>query len=129
MRLLVVPDVADERGRYIAFVPAVVIAAYLGGLWPGLLATLLSVGALDYFFIEPRYSFWIQGSVDDWVGLTFFVLVGAVISGLSEALHRSRRRIMASERRYAVTLSSIGDAVVATDNQARVTFLNRSRSR
>src|SRR5215831_17868429 len=65
MRLFVVPDVADERGRYIAFVPAVVIAAYLGGLWPGLLATLLSVGALDYFFIEPRYSFWIQGSVDD----------------------------------------------------------------
>jgi K+-sensing histidine kinase KdpD len=89
-----------------------------------LLATLLSVGALDYFFIEPRYSFWIQTTVDDWMGLGFFALVGAVISGLSEALHRSRRRIVASERRYAVTLSSIGDAVLATDNHARVTFLN-----
>ena len=31
---------------------------------------------------------------------------------------------MADERRYAVTLSSIGDAVIATDDQARVTFLN-----
>ena len=29
-----------------------------------------------------------------------------------------------SERRYAVTLASIGDAVIATDDQARVTFLN-----
>src|SRR5262249_39847995 len=28
------------------------------------------------------------------------------------------------ERRYAVILSSIGDAVIATDNQARVTFVN-----
>src|SRR5262249_16869006 len=46
------------------------------------------------------------------------------ISGLMEALHRSRRRTAASERRYAVTLASIGDAVIATDIQARVTFLN-----
>ena len=52
------------------------------------------------------------------------MLVGTFISGLSELLHRSRRRIEANERRYTVTLSSIGDAVIATDNQARVTFLN-----
>ncbi len=32
--------------------------------------------------------------------------------------------LRASERRYAVTLASIGDAVIATDNQGRVTFLN-----
>jgi PAS domain S-box-containing protein len=124
VRLLLGPKVMDERALYISFVPAVMIAAYLGGWWPGLLATLLSVGAIDYFFIEPRYTFWIQTTVDDWIGLSFFVLVGAVISGLSESLHRSRRHIAASERRYAVTLSSIGDAVIATDNQARVTFLN-----
>src|SRR5262249_47231052 len=43
---------------------------------------------------------------------------------LSELLHRSHRRAAASERRYAVTLASIGDAVIATDTQARVTFLN-----
>ena len=45
-------------------------------------------------------------------------------SVLSESLHRSGRRIAASERRYAVTLASIGDAVIAADTQARVTFLN-----
>jgi PAS domain S-box-containing protein len=56
--------------------------------------------------------------------VTLFVLVGTVISWLSESLHRSRGRIAASERRYAVTLASIGDAVIATDTQARVTFLN-----
>jgi PAS domain S-box-containing protein len=124
MRWIIVQYGPSERALYISFVPAVMIAAYLGGLWPGLLATLLSVGVLDYFFIDPRGSFFIQTNAEDWSGLITFVLVGTIISGLSEFLHRSRRRIAASERRYAVTLSSIGDAVMATDDQSRVTFLN-----
>ena len=38
--------------------------------------------------------------------------------------HTAERKLRESERRYAVTLASIGDAVIATDDQARVTFLN-----
>ncbi len=38
--------------------------------------------------------------------------------------HTAERKLRESERRYAVTLESIGDAVIATDNQSRVTFLN-----
>ena len=38
--------------------------------------------------------------------------------------HAAERRLRDSERRYAVTLSSIGDAVIATDEQVRVTFMN-----
>ena len=38
--------------------------------------------------------------------------------------HRAERRLRESERRYATTLSSIGDGVIATDTEARVTFLN-----
>ena len=34
------------------------------------------------------------------------------------------RKLRASERRYAVTLSSIGDAVIATDENLKVTFMN-----
>jgi PAS domain S-box-containing protein len=38
--------------------------------------------------------------------------------------HQAERKLRESERRYAVTLSSIGDAVIATDERGRVTFLN-----
>ncbi len=38
--------------------------------------------------------------------------------------HAAERKLRESERRYAVTLSSIGDAVIATDDQACVTFMN-----
>jgi two-component system cell cycle sensor histidine kinase/response regulator CckA len=38
--------------------------------------------------------------------------------------HAAERRLADSERRYATTLSSIGEAVVATDQTGRITFLN-----
>jgi two-component system cell cycle sensor histidine kinase/response regulator CckA len=45
---------------------------------------------------------------------------------LSLALHRCRleRELRASEQRFLTTLSSIGDAVIATDVHGRVTFVN-----
>lgn len=45
---------------------------------------------------------------------------------LSLALHRVRleRDLRASEQRFLTTLSSIGDAVIATDVEGRVTFVN-----
>ena len=123
VRVYLLNPVMDVRALYITFCPAVLIAAYFGGFWPGLLATILSAVSVDYLFVEPRYSFWID-TTHDALALTFFVLVGLFISALSESLHRSQPRIVANERRYSVTLSSIGDAVIATDTQARVTFLN-----
>jgi PAS domain S-box-containing protein len=38
--------------------------------------------------------------------------------------HAADQRLRQSERRYAITLSSIGDAVIATDEQGRVAFMN-----
>lgn len=38
--------------------------------------------------------------------------------------YAAERKLRESERRYATTLSSIGDAVIATDPNGRVTFMN-----
>lgn len=38
--------------------------------------------------------------------------------------HGAERRLRESEQRYAVTLSSIGDAVIATDRDSRISFIN-----
>src|SRR5258705_13099547 len=46
--------VLGDRSLYAIFFPAVMIAAYLGGFGPGLLATLLSALAVMYFFLEPH---------------------------------------------------------------------------
>src|SRR5439155_5729933 len=82
------------------FFPAVMIAAYVGGFWPGLLATLLSAAAANYFLTGQLRSFQVS-SVNDAAALVLFVLVGTIISGLCESLHRARRRILADERQRA----------------------------
>src|SRR3954469_4994909 len=113
LRLPLVP-VVGYHAPFMTFFPAVIASAYLGGLGPGLLATFLSAAAADYFFVPPIHSFGIF-DVENLYGEALFALTCVVISGLSESRLRSHRRIAASERRYAVTLASIGDAVIATD--------------
>ena len=51
--------VAGLLGRsdpFLPFIGAVLIASWAGGLRPGLLATLLSVVATDFFFVPPVFS-------------------------------------------------------------------------
>src|SRR5215469_378254 len=36
---------------------SVMLSSWYGGLWPGLLAALLSVVAVDYYFMLPLYTF------------------------------------------------------------------------
>src|SRR5262249_62130593 len=67
----------------------------------------------------------------DVLGLALFAALGCGLSALLEVLHRSRSRAEAFARetaagreRLRVTLASIGDAVIATDADGRVTFLN-----
>ena len=132
------PYIGDSLifGTYFA---AVVIASAFGGFWPGILSALLSVAAAVWFFIEPRYSFAFDFEDTSAVlGITTFLLVGLTVSAFTEALMRSRAAAhsLADERASAleaaaaqrellsVTLSSIGDAVIATDERGRVSFVN-----
>jgi len=85
--------VLEDAVPHMTFFPALMIAAYFGGFWPGLLATGLSAVAANYFLTRQLSSFQIT-SAKDVVALILFVLVGMIISGLSELLHRARRRVV-----------------------------------
>jgi PAS domain S-box-containing protein len=85
---------------HMTFFPAVMLAAYLGGFWPGLLATVLSAVAANYFFTKQLPSFQVT-RVNDVSALILFLLVGTIISGLCESLHRARRRLLTAERQRA----------------------------
>jgi|GEM_PF-358008 len=99
IRWLLQPVLGDAV-PHMAFFPAVMIAAYFGGFGPGLLATILSAVAANYLIPTPFPSF--QATrVNVVAGVILFMLVGTIISGLSESLHRARRRIVADERRQA----------------------------
>jgi hypothetical protein len=75
-----------------AFFPAVMVAAFYGGLRPGLLATLLGAVAANVVFTEPHYALRVN-SRDAAIALPLFLLVGAMMSGLAGSLHRARRHL------------------------------------
>ncbi|HEY1373932.1 MAG TPA: PAS domain S-box protein [Candidatus Binatia bacterium] len=116
---------------FIIFYPAVVLAAWFGGLGPGLCATVLAELIAWYMFIPVLYSFRILDRTA-LAQMIIFLLGGVLISLLAEGLHRARRKAQAEEtiergrhEQFRVTLNSIGDAVIATDVQGKVTFMNR----
>ncbi len=81
----------EKRTLMLLFMLPVIISAYLGGFWAGLLSTLITAIIVFYFIIPPARSFEIAQSYDL---IQFLVLLtsGVLISVLNESLHRSRRR-------------------------------------
>lgn len=71
------------------FLSAVTLSAWAGGLGPGLVSTVLSSLAADYFFMSPVGSFNTEAHV---VHLGEFALSGLVITGLTSALRRENLR-------------------------------------
>ena len=111
-----------EAAPFLPFVSAVAVAAWLGGLGPGLVATALGAVAGTALFLKPGEPHNLAG---DAVHAAMFVAVGAVVSFLCEALHRSRRREAEGHARLAATLDGMGDAFSRLDAAWRFVAVNR----
>ncbi|SEH37864.1 PAS domain S-box protein [Magnetospirillum fulvum] len=118
-----ISDSFDHSTLLILFVPPIVLSALLGGLGPGLVATLLAAGAAILLAIDP-FARPDGASSYDLVQWLVLVASGVLVSVLSEALHRLRLQAEIRRQLQAVTLNSIGDAVIAADTAGLVTFLN-----
>jgi PAS domain S-box-containing protein len=115
--------------------PAVIYCAWYGGLGPGLLATFVSALAGRYFLLQPLHSFALARPADG-IGILLYLALGCFLSLLIEGFHRAKRQVeehaldLYNQREwFRVTLASIGDAVIATDAEARVAFLNQTAQR
>ncbi len=113
----------DDRIPYATFFAAVALAAWVGGLRTGLLATGLGAWLAVTFVVPPRHPFALP-SGPHLVGLLMYLAVGLTITGFGEALRAGRRREAEQGERLRTTLASIGDAVITTDTAGRVTNLN-----
>jgi PAS domain-containing protein len=83
------------------FLCAVLLAGWLGGLGPGLLAIGLSILAFDYFFISPMHSlvFGLEGGLRlalFTVAALFVVLISATQKRTAESLRHARDDLRAT---------------------------------
>ena len=64
-----------------------------------------------------------------WLAAAIWATASLVIAGLSLVLRRAQARLRDSEEGLAITLHSIGDAVIATDADGRITRMNPTAER
>jgi PAS domain S-box-containing protein len=101
---------------YLLPIAAVMTAAWYAGLWAGLLTCFIVMGGTAYYVLPPEYSFRIAAG-DDVFRLAMFAVVALFMSAIIERGRRTAATLRA-------TLWSIDDAVIVTDRQGRVTFMN-----
>src|SRR5262245_19837734 len=119
---LVLDPILEIRLPYIIFYPAVIISAWLGGLRSGVL-TILAALIADHCWLRPSVNL-LSGDLTHIGGLLAFITIGGVMSMLNEAWRNAALAIAESEERLRVTLTSIADAVITTDETGIVTHLN-----
>jgi PAS domain S-box-containing protein len=138
IRAALIPLVGYNSIPFITYFPAVLFVAWYGGFRAATLSIILSTLAADYYFIYPTGSVLIPLNPSDQIALLVFLVVGVGMALLGDsqrqALQRAeweserRRDAEMAERehrqRLETTLSSIGDAVLATDAKGRVVFAN-----
>jgi PAS domain S-box-containing protein len=132
LRHIMVQTLGPGVPTYITFYPPVILAAILGGFWPGVLATVLVVLGTDYLILPPVGTFAIA-TTSDFVTLSYFALMGALISLLAEHYRRSQLAIAAykaeqtlwlSNQKLDVALSSMKDAVFISDAEGEFIHIN-----
>jgi len=130
-------DYVPGRIPFTLYFPAIVLATLLGGLWPGVLATILSGLAAWFVFIPAGFDsvfVWQEGFSVLAFSLVSLLLVG-LVTALNSALDRllveikQRRDNELAALRLAAIVESSGDAIVTKDLNAIIASWNKGAER
>ncbi|MBP4046024.1 PAS domain S-box protein [Chromobacterium violaceum] len=108
----------------ILFMLPIILGACMGGIGPGLLATVLSVLAVD-LMVEPH----LHAAQTPWhskVQLLFLALNGLAVSLLCEMLRQALERVALHRALLDAVVSSTSDAVFVKDVQGRYLLVNQA---
>ncbi len=90
-----IDHLVDGGSPFLAFTPAVMIAAWFGGLGPGLFATVLGGVIGNYFWVPPLHTLVIVAP-HELIHTIVFYAVGIAISLMSRSLERARAHAVAA---------------------------------
>jgi len=115
---------------YLQFYPAIIVAAWYGGLGPGLLATGASVLTAMYFLLPPA-GLAVTAAADQ-LSLAVFAATGWVIAFLSHRVqiaeeHQRTTAAMATARaeRLDAILDTTVDGIIVIDASGKIEAFNR----
>jgi PAS domain S-box-containing protein len=102
---------------------AVAAAVWIGGYRAAIAVVVLGYVASSYLFIEPRGQL-VFGTTANVVGLLAYLFTCSIIIALGETTRLTEMRESQQRRLLQITLGSIGDAVITTDSNGTVTYVN-----
>lgn len=134
----VLDPLLHDKAPLLVFVLSILGAALYGGIRAGLAATGLSLFAIDFFFMEPRFDL-TRHEPSDFASLALFAAVGVAISILVHRLQRANRAVLERQREldvvaetrkaslYARSLIEASlDPLVTISPDGRVTDVNKA---
>ena len=124
--------------QYVTFFPAITLAAVVGGLWPGLFATVIGLCLATFIFTPPYFSFSFAALSNAFGSNIVFFMDGLIVSASIEAMHRFRARYATElkEANYAKQLildhqirldgliDAAMDAIISTDETQHIIIFN-----
>jgi two-component system sensor histidine kinase KdpD len=88
-------QIAPTVSLSVVYIPAVLLVSAIWGVYLGLLTSLLSAAAFNFFHLAPTGRFTISDP-RDWVALVAFTVIAATASGMAEL---ARTRALEADRR------------------------------
>lgn len=131
LRFTILPT--ESGPVFVAFYPAIIIGFYFCGIGPGVLLTILSAVAGEYFFIAPHYAF--STDIQSYSHLVFFsltsYLVGYFVTRLHktiESQHALSSELQSSEERFRrvslITNDLLYSCIRGEDGQFHIDWLS-----
>lgn len=125
LRFVVEPYV-EHSGNAI-FLVAVLVAAWVGGVVPSLIALTLLFVAREHWFSASPWDL----STQEVIGLVAYYLVGATVGVLSDMTtaanwraHAEKEEALSQREQLLATLACIGDGVLVTNARGEITLMN-----
>ncbi len=139
---------AETHLPYVTLYPPVILAALYGGLYCGLLTTLILVVFCFLWIVPPHQLLSFPGATDA-IGIVLFAASSIMICAVSHAMHRARARTLAAEAEVCLAkereiaaqavrdseqlgrqiTTSIQEGVVVLDRDLRYRFWNEFMER
>src|SRR5579872_5873859 len=110
-----------ERPPMPFFVVAVVATSWFGGLWLGILVSVLAYAAQTFLLPDRASVRW-----EDLWRLAEFLLISVVISSLSSSRRRAAAALRESEARTRAIVETAADGIVIFNEQGKIESQNQT---
>ena len=112
----------DSKGIFLLMLLAIIAGVLSGGLIMGVFMLSSTILMISYFFLTPQNL--LALSTGQLQQIILFFIEGLVVIILIHILKKAKEEEHSLREQFQVILASIGDAVIATDREGTITYMN-----